>query len=103
MAAANPHSPRGDASIVEQRQVDSDHCRFFMPAIGGINPTMSSIKPYQYDPEAWDDQEDPATFERVRKQTGKPTTIKDTRKQQGKEWGRAMHKYHKQRARSDKP
>jgi len=64
---------------------------------------MSTIKPHEYDPEAWDDQEEPAQLQRVRKQTGKPMTPKDDRRQQSKEWGRSIHKFHKQRERSGKP
>ncbi len=37
------------------------------------------------------------TFERIRKSTGKTPTIKDDRRQQGKEWGRMHNKFHKQR------
>jgi len=65
---------------------------------------MSSIKPYHYDPETWDDQEELETYQPIRKQTGKATTLKDARRQQSKEWGRSMAKFHKQRARdNDKP
>lgn len=64
---------------------------------------MASIKPHQYDPENWDDQDDEPTFQRLHKQTDKPQTVKDLRKQQGKEWGRSMHKFHKQREKSGKP
>ena len=64
---------------------------------------MSTIKPYEYDPETWDDQEEPETYQPLRKQTGKAATLKDARRQQSKEWGREHHKYHKQRAKSGKP
>jgi hypothetical protein len=64
---------------------------------------MSTIKPYQYDPETWDDQEDPETYQPLRKQTGKAATVKDVRRQQAKEWGRAHHKHHKQLAKNGKP
>ncbi|HWQ12766.1 MAG TPA: hypothetical protein VNL77_08200 [Roseiflexaceae bacterium] len=62
---------------------------------------MTTIRPHQYDPDSWDDEEDPATFERMRKQTGKPATVKGDRRQQEKEWGRAISKFHKQRARGN--
>jgi hypothetical protein len=64
---------------------------------------MSSIKPHQYDPDTWDDQEEPEAYQPLRKQTGKATTLKDARRQQGKEWGRSVHKYFKQRAKTGKP
>jgi len=64
---------------------------------------MSSIKPHQYDPDTWDDQEEPETYQPLRKQTGKANTLKDARRQQSKEWGRSMHKYFKQRAKTGKP
>lgn len=59
---------------------------------------MTTIRPHTDDPDAWDDDEAP-TFERVRKQTGKAATVKGDRRQQEKEWGRAINKFHKQRAR----
>ena len=46
-----------------------------------------------------DEQED-SHFQPLRKQTGKPQTTKESRRQQGKEWGRAVNKYHKQRRRA---
>ena len=39
-------------------------------------------------------------FQPLRKQSGKPQTTKDSRRQQAKEWGRAVNKYHKQRRRA---
>jgi hypothetical protein len=62
---------------------------------------MTTIRPHEYDPDSWDDEEAPAHFERLRKQTGKPATVKSDRRQQEKEWGRAIDKFHKQRARGD--
>ena len=47
--------------------------------------------------------EDEPQFERLRKQTGKPTTVKDARKQESKEFGRAVNKYFKQRRRYEGP
>ena len=64
---------------------------------------MNTIKPHEYDPETWDDQETPETFQSLRKQTGKPATIKSERQKQAKEWGRSMHKYFKQQKRNGKP
>lgn len=64
---------------------------------------MSTLKPHEYDPETWDDQEDPETFQPLHKQTGKAQTLKGDRRQQAKEWGRSMHKFHKQRAKTGKP
>lgn len=64
---------------------------------------MASIKPHHFDPDQWDDHEDESTFQPLHKQTGKPQTLKDTRKQQAKEWGRSMHKFHKQRQKNGKP
>ena len=55
---------------------------------------------WQYnDSEQGDDQEEPG-FQPLRKQSGKPQTTKDSRRQQSKEWGRAVNKYHKQRRRA---
>ena len=64
---------------------------------------MGTIKPHQYDPEAWDDQDAEPAFQPLQKQTGKTQTVKDARKQQGKEWGRSMHKANKQRHKTGKP
>ncbi|MFN8478253.1 MAG: hypothetical protein U0074_10605 [Kouleothrix sp.] len=55
-------------------------------------------KPHVADDDSWDDEEQPQ-FERVRKQTGKQLTVKDARKQESKEFGRAVKKYFKQRRR----
>ncbi len=52
-----------------------------------------------YDAEQYDDQDEPG-FQPLRKQTGKPQTTKESRRQQGKEWGRAVNKFHKQRRRA---
>ena len=49
-----------------------------------------------------DEQHEPA-FQPIKKQTGKPPTLKGDRRQQAKEWGRSMHKFHKQRQRTGKP
>lgn len=52
--------------------------------------------------EAYDDQ-DEAGFKPIRRQKQKSFTSKDDRRQQQKEWGRSMHKFHKQRRRDGKP
>jgi hypothetical protein len=57
-----------------------------------------SDKQRRYDSEDWDDTDEP-TFQRLRKQTGKPVTIKESRKQDSKEFGRAINKFHKERRR----
>ncbi|MFO7170894.1 MAG: hypothetical protein DIU80_022935 [Chloroflexota bacterium] len=62
---------------------------------------MSTIRPWATDPDSWDDEE-PETFERVRKQTGKAGTVKSDRRQREKEWGRAVSKFQKQRARENR-
>jgi hypothetical protein len=51
------------------------------------------------DSEQWSDQEEPS-FQRVRKQSGKSQTLKDSRRQQAKEWGKAINKFQKQRRRA---
>lgn len=48
------------------------------------------------DIDQWDEQDEPA-FQPLKKQTGKTQTTKDSRRQQAKEWGRSIHKFHKQR------
>jgi hypothetical protein len=58
-----------------------------------------SDKWQNYDAEEWNEQDKP-TFERLRKQTDKPQTLKNDRRQQAKEWGKAVNKYHKQRRRA---
>ena len=46
------------------------------------------------------DEQEGSTFQPLRKQSGKPQTTKDSRRQQAKEWGRAINKFHKQRRRA---
>lgn len=62
---------------------------------------MSTIRPHEYDPDSWDDEQEAVSFERLRKQSGKPLTVKGDRRQQEKEWGRAINKFHKQRTREN--
>ena len=44
-------------------------------------------------------EQDEPTFQRVRKQTGKPTTLKEDRRQASKEFGKRIYKFHKERRR----
>jgi len=64
---------------------------------------MSKHSSYDADDLYVDYDQDEPTFQPLKKQTGKAQTIKGDRRQQSKEWGRSMHKYHKQRAKSSKP
>ena len=57
-----------------------------------------SNKPRNDDFEDWDEQDEPS-FQRLRKQSGKPLSIKETRKQDAKQFGRAINKFHKERRR----
>lgn len=64
---------------------------------------MPKYQPRYVDLDESDESESPA-FQPLKKQTGKPQTLKGDRRQEAKEWGRSMHKFHKQRQRSnDKP
>jgi len=69
----------------------------------GTGRTLKEIKPHSYDPDEWDDEQEQTLFEPLRKQSGGSTSPKADRRQRDKEWGRAMHKYHKQRSRNGKP
>jgi hypothetical protein len=53
----------------------------------------------------YDDMSEPdePTFQRVRKQTGKPVTLKEDRRQAAKEFGKRINKFHKQRRRYEGP
>ena len=55
---------------------------------------------WQNDDSEQGDEPDEPGFQPLRKQSGKPQTTKDSRRQQAKEWGRAVNKYHKQRRRA---
>ena len=57
-----------------------------------------SDKSRNHDFEDWDDQDEPS-FQRLRKQSGKPVSVKETRKQEAKEFGRAINKFFKERRR----
>jgi hypothetical protein len=59
-----------------------------------------STKPNEDEDERWSEQADEPQFQRVRKQTGKPQTAKGNRRQEEKEWGKAINKANKQRTRS---
>jgi dephospho-CoA kinase len=65
---------------------------------------MSSIKSYRHDDDSHDiyEQEEPA-FQRLKKQTGKTTTLKDDRRQASKEFGKRINKFHKERRRHEGP
>lgn len=54
---------------------------------------------WQNDDFEHEDEQEDTTFQPLRKQSGKPQTTKDSRRQQAKEWGRAVNKFHKQRRR----
>lgn len=69
----------------------------------GSGTALKEIKPHSYDPESWEDEDDPTTFQPLRKQSSGSASPKADRRQRDKEWGRAMHKYHKQRGRNGKP
>lgn len=56
---------------------------------------MGALKPHDYDPELWDDQEHNANFERLRNQERKAPTVKGDRRQRDKEWGKAHAKWTK--------
>ena len=51
-----------------------------------------------HDYENWEDQDEPK-FQRVRKQSGNTLSVKENRKQESKEFGRAVNKYFKERRR----
>jgi hypothetical protein len=65
---------------------------------------MSTIKSYRHDDD-YDDvyEQDEPTFQRVRKQTGKPVTLKEDRRQASKEFGKRINKFHKERRRFEGP
>jgi hypothetical protein len=65
---------------------------------------MSPMKPYRH-ADDYDDayEQDEPTFQRVRKQTGKPNTLKDDRRQASKEFGKRIDKFHKERRRYEGP
>lgn len=51
----------------------------------------------------YDDDPEAPNFQRLKKQTGKPQTVKSERQRLSKEWGRAVNKYHKTRQKNGKP
>jgi hypothetical protein len=55
--------------------------------------------------EDYDDSsnQDEPTFQRVRKQTGKPSSLKEDRRQASKEFGKRINKFHKERRRYEGP
>jgi hypothetical protein len=77
---------------------------FFVPNYLEITLTMSTINSYLRDEDSYDiDEQDEPTFQRLKKQTGKVTTIKDDRRQAGKEFGKRINKMHKERRRQGGP
>ncbi len=65
---------------------------------------MSTIKSYRHDDDIHDAfEQDEPVFQRLKKQTGKVTTIKDDRRQAGKEFGKRINKMHKERRRQGGP
>ncbi|MBK9941425.1 MAG: hypothetical protein U0Z44_13585 [Kouleothrix sp.] len=58
---------------------------------------------YRNDDAFLDDDQDEPQFQRLRKQTGKPQTVKESRKQEAREFGRAVNKYFKQRRKLEGP
>jgi hypothetical protein len=55
---------------------------------------------WQNDDFEHEDEQEDTSFQPLRKQSGKPQTTKESRRQQAKEWGRAINKFHKQRRRA---
>jgi hypothetical protein len=65
---------------------------------------MSPIKSYRHDDDHDDmSEQDEPTFQRVRKQSGKTTTLKNVRRQASKEFGKRINKFHKERRRYEGP
>lgn len=62
---------------------------------------MPRIKPHEYDPESWDDQDDYTTFEPVPRASGKQPGVKEQRRRHEREWGRSIHKFQKDRQRQN--
>jgi len=65
-----------------------------------MNP--SKFNHYDDDYDDMPEQEEPA-FQRVKKQTGKPSTLKEDRRLASKEFGKRINKLHKQRRRYEGP
>jgi hypothetical protein len=65
-----------------------------------MNPSKFNRNDDDYDDIA---EQDEPTFERVRKQTGKSTTLKEDRRQAAKEFGKRINKFHKERRRYEGP
>jgi hypothetical protein len=65
---------------------------------------MNAIKSDRHDDDLDDayDQDEP-TFQRLKKQTGKTTTLKEDRRQASKEFGKRINKFHKERRRHGGP
>ncbi|HET9223589.1 MAG TPA: hypothetical protein VFO07_13845 [Roseiflexaceae bacterium] len=65
-----------------------------------MNPRKFNQHDHDYDESS---EQDEPTFERVRKQTGKPSTLKEDRRQASKEFGKRINKFHKERRRFEGP
>jgi hypothetical protein len=65
-----------------------------------MQPLKGSALPMSDNWQNDDSEQDEPGFQPLRKQSGKPQTTKESRRQQAKEWGRAVNKYHKQRRRA---
>jgi hypothetical protein len=50
----------------------------------------------------YDDVDEPV-FQPLKKKTGKAPTLKSERQRHAREWGRALHKFQKQRRNNGKP
>jgi hypothetical protein len=64
---------------------------------------MNSSKFKPHDDNDDTHEQDEPTFQRVKKQTGKPSTFKEDRRQAAKEWGKRINKFHKERRRYEGP
>ncbi len=64
---------------------------------------MPRIQAHEYDPDSWDDLDEYATFEPVHRSTSRTPAknAKVVRRQQEREWGRAINKFQKNRLRRD--
>jgi hypothetical protein len=69
-----------------------------------MQPLKGSAQPmsdkWQNDDSEQGDEQEDSRFQPLRKQSGKPQTTNESRRQQAKEWGRAVNKFHKQRRRA---
>lgn len=62
---------------------------------------MRLKKSYLLDDDGYDfDEQDEPTFQRLKKQSGKDMSLSDDRRQAGKEFGKRINKFHKERRRN---